>query len=327
MSTTRRRLWAAFHLGGLSVREAGARTWDRINKHEILTRAAAITFYAIAALVPFLALVITLTAYLLPPPVREAVSGTPRAAGPMDELLAVLPSDASSVVAREIRELQDRPPAGLISFGLIATLWLSSSLFVGIMDAMNAIMGVRERRPWWKQRLEAVMMAVSQGAILIVSFVTVLAWRQILHFLGIDPTTAVLVTVAHGVLVYLVFLLSFAMALYLAPDADQCWEWITPGSLFGSIVLLVVSVGFRVYVQNWGNYSATYGSLAGIVVLMSWAWLCSLTLLAAAELNKVIRDATPLGDSCGPDRTRPDDGRARAPAPEAPARAGAIGDA
>jgi membrane protein len=314
MSMTKRRLWAAFHLGGLSLRELLVRTWARINEHEILTRGAAIAFYAIAALVPFLALVITLTAYFLPAPVRAVVSGTPRAAGPMEELLAVLPRDAASVVAREIEELQKRPPTGLISFGLVATLWLSASLFVGVMDAMNVILGVRDRRPWWKQRLEAVLMAVSQGAILIVSFVTVLAWRQILTFLGIDPTTAVLVTIAHGVLVFLVFLLSFAMALYFAPDADQCWEWITPGSLAGSVVLLMVSVAFRVYVQNWGNYSATYGSLAGIVVLMSWVWLCALTLLAAAEMNKVIKDTTPLGDSCGPAPSHDDaHGRGRVP--------------
>lgn len=300
MSTTKRRLWAAFHLGGLSTREVASQTWSRINEHEILTRAAAITFYAIAALVPFLALVITLTAYLLPPPVREAVSGTSRAVGPMDDLLAVLPGDAASLVAREIQKLQDRPPTGLISFGLIATLWLSASLFVGVMDAMNVIVGVREGRPWWKQRLQGALMAVSQGAILIVVFVTVLAWRQILRYLGIDTTTAILVTIAHGVLVYAVFLLSFAMALYLAPDADQCWEWITPGSLLGSVVLLVVSVAFRVYVQDWGNYGATYGSLAGIVILMSWAWLCALALLTAAEVNQVIKDASPLGDGCGP---------------------------
>ena len=314
MSTTKRRLWAAFHLGGLSLREVAVRSWARINDHEILTRAAAITFYAIAALVPFLALVITLTAYLLPPPVRQVVGGSTAGAGPIDEFLSVLPSDASSVIAREIEELQKRPPTGLISFGLLATLWLSSSLFVGIMDAMNRIMGVRERRPYWRQRLEAVLMALSQGGILIVSFVTILAWRQILHFLGTNTTTAVLVTIAHGILVYLVFLLSFALALYYAPDAEQCWEWITPGSLMGSVVLLVVSVAFRVYVQNWGNYSATYGSLAGIVVLMSWVWLCALTLLAAAEMNKVIKDATPLGDSCEPGPPD-DDGRAGGPAP------------
>jgi membrane protein len=312
-ASTKRRLWAAMHLGGLSVRELARLNWRRIDEHEILTRAAAITFYAIAALVPFLALVITLTAYLLPPPVRQAAGGTAQAAGPMDELVKVLPRDASSIVVREIEELQKRPPTALLSFGLVAMLWLSSSLFVAVMDAMNRIMGVREGRPWWKQRVVALLMALSQGAILIVVFATVLAWRHILHFLGIDQVTAVLVTAVHGFLVFLVFLLSFALALYFAPDADQCWEWITPGSLVGSIVLLVVSVAFRVYAQNWGNYNATYGSLGGIVVLMSWIWLCAVTLLAAGEMNRVIRDASPLGDSCGPGSSH-EDGPAREPA-------------
>ncbi len=314
MSTTMRRLWAALHLGGLSPREVVVRTYERINEHEILTRAAAITFYGVAALVPFLALVITLTAYLLPT-ASPASSGPARTGGPADILLEVLPADAASVVAKEIRHLQDGPPAALVSFGLLATLWLSSSLFVGIMDALNRILGVRETRPWWKQRLVAVLMSLSQAAILIVVFATIVAWPQILGFLGIDLPTALAVTAVHAVLVLLVFLLSFALALYLAPDAKQCWEWITPGSLLGSVFLLAISYLFRVYVQNWGNYSATYGSLGGIVVLMSWIWLCALALLTAAEINKVIKDATPLGDSCEPGPSH-EDRHARASAPQ-----------
>jgi membrane protein len=57
------------------------------------------------------------------------------------------------------------------------------------------------------------------------------------------------------------------------PDADQPWEWTTPGSLIGTLILLCVSLLFRVYVQNWADYSATYGSLAGVVILMSWLWI------------------------------------------------------
>ncbi len=321
LSTTKRRLWAALHLGGLSFREVAVRTWDRMNEHEILTRAAAITFYAIAALVPFLALVITLTAYLLPPPVRRAVSGTARPAGPIDELVSVLPSDAASIVIKEIEELQRRPPTGLLSFGLMATLWLSSSLFVAIMDALNRILGVRETRPWWKQRVVAVLMALSQAAILIVVFATILAWPQILRFLHINLATALIVTAAHAILVFLVFLLSFALALYFGPDAEQCWEWITPGSLLGSVVLLAVSYLFRVYVQTWGHYSATYGSLGGIVVLMSWIWLCAVALLTAGELNKIIKDASPLGDPCEPPPSH-EDRHARGRAAETSGREG-----
>ncbi len=318
-SATKRRLWAALHLGGLSVREVAVRTWKRMDEHEILTRAAAITFYAIAALVPFLALVITLTAYLLPPAIRLAASGTSRPAGPADEIVAMLPGDAASVVVKEIQRLQEGPPTGLVSFGLAATLWLSSSVFVAVMDAMNRILGGPGVPPVVEAAAEAMLMALSQAAILIVVFATILAWPQILRYLGLAARTAVLATVVHGILVFLVILLSFAMAMYFGPDADQCWEWITPGSLVGTIVLLLVSVLFRIYVQHWGNYSATYGSLGGIVVLMSWIWLCSLTLLAAAEVNKVIKDASPLSDSCGPGSSH-EESYARARAPEASGR-------
>jgi membrane protein len=294
-----RRLWSAMHLGGLSVREVATRTWTKINEHEVLTRAAAITFYAIAALVPFLALVITLAAYLLPWIAPNAGSGGTGAVGPADPLRDLLPGDAASIVARELKRLQEGPPTGLVSFGLVAILWLASSLFVAIMDAMNRIMGVQETRPWWKQRLVAMLMTLLEAAILIAAFATIVAWPQILAWLGLGGAAGALATAVHALVVFVMILLSIALALYFGPDADQRWEWITPGSLAGSVVLLGVSLLFRIYVQNWGNYSATYGSLGGIVVLMSWLWLCSVVLLTAAEINKVIEDASPLGKPYG----------------------------
>jgi len=295
MAWSTKRLRSAMHLGGLTLREAAVRTWTKMDEHEVLTRAAAITFYAIAALVPFMALLITLTAFSLP-----WITGKgPVAGAPVDVLRDLLPSDAASIVGQELERLQKEPPTGLVSFGLVAILWLSSSLFLAIMDAMNRIVGVPETRPFWKRRLVAMFMTLCEAAMVVVAFATTLAWPQILGWLGLSSAAAILATVLHGLTVLVMILLSFALALYFGPDADQRWEWITPGSLLGSLVLLCISLLFRAYVQNWGNYSATYGSLAGIVVLMSWLWLCSVVLLTAAELNKVIEAASPLGKPYG----------------------------
>ena len=85
----------------------------------------------------------------------------------------------------------------------------------------------------------------------------------------------------------------------MAPDADQRWEWITPGSLAGSFVFLVASLAFRLYVQNLANYDRTYGSLGGVMVLMFWFWISSMVLLSAAQINKLIEDASPLGKGIG----------------------------
>jgi membrane protein len=211
----------------------------------------------------------------------------------------LLPADAASLLGRELTALQEKPPTGIISFGLIALLWLSASLFVAVMDAMNRIVGVQETRPFWKIRLTAMVMTLSQAAILIVAFVSTLAWPQIIQWLGLNQIAAAFATIIHGLTVFLIILLSFSLALYFGPDADQRWEWITPGSLIGTLILLCVSLLFRFYVQNWANYSATYGSLAGVVILMSWLWICCIELLAAAEFNKVIENASPLGKPYG----------------------------
>ena len=306
MVFSRRRLLSALQLGGLSLRQAALRTWTKLNEHEILTRAAAISFYAMAAMVPFLALVITLSAWFLPwiawffPSVDVNANDPHTSASNAVALLQnLLPADAASIVGRELSKLQEKPPTGVISVGIVALLWLASSLFVGIMDAMNRTMGVNETRPFWKVRLIAMLMTLSQAAILIVAFVTTLAWPQIMRWAGLTQTLAALATLLHGITVFLTILMSFALVHYFAPDADQRWEWITPGSLLGTLFLLCVSLLFRAYVQGWANYSATYGSLAGVVVLMSWFWICSIALLSAAELNKVIEDASPLGKPYG----------------------------
>jgi membrane protein len=292
MASSSKRFWSAMNLGGLTVREAAVRTWTRINDDIILTRAAAITFYAFASIVPFMTLFIALTAHWLPWAERQlGVEPLSDISEPIHDLL---PLDAVSFVSHELKRLSSSPPPGLISFGLVALLWLSSSVFVEIIDAMNFILGVKDRRSFLRRRAIAIVMTLSQAAILIGAVVTIVAWPQILDLLHMSRSAAILATVIHEVTVFVTVLLSFALVLYIAPDANQRWEWISPGSLVGTGVLLTISLLFRVYTQHWGTYNATYGSLAGIIVLTSWIWLSTIILLTAAELNKVIKDASPV---------------------------------
>jgi membrane protein len=299
MDASSRRLFSALNLGGLTLAEALRRTWTRINEHELMTRAAAITFYALAALVPFMALVVLLAARLLP-----WLAGGEEF-DPVQPLSALLPPEAAQVLARELENIRSRPSSGLASFGTIALLWLNSSMFMAVMDAMNKIMGVEETRPYWKQRLTALMTTLCEAVILIAVLASTLLWPQILGYLKLDVVTAFLLSTIHALTIFIMVLMSFATAQYFGPDADQRWEWITPGSLLGSLVLVCISFLFRFYVQRWGDYGATYGSLAGIVVLTSWMWLCSVELLAVAEFNKVIEDASPYGKDYGERREDP----------------------
>lgn len=296
------RLEQAWNLGGLSVAELGARTWRRIQDNELMTRASAIAFYAMLAFVPFLALVITLAAQALPDltgKTAEAGMGDLTVSRFENLLKTALPPEGYKIVHDQIARMQENPPVALLSLGLLITIWSASSLFLSLIDAMNAVYGVRETRPFWKLRLTAILMTLLQAVILIGSLVSIAAWPLILSSLGLGGSSAVVVTVVQGLVIILMILLSFATVYYVAPDADQRWEWLTPGSVLGTILFLVATFGFSVYVRYFGSYDKTYGSLGGVMVLLFWFWVSSFVLLSAGQMNKVIEDAAPLGKNEG----------------------------
>jgi membrane protein len=297
------RLRAALTLGGLGVRELVVRTWTKVNENEIMTRAAAVAFYAMMALVPFLVVLLTLTSGLLPDlkgPSGAKIAFANMTVGELRQTLhSVFPSEASNVIEGQVTRIQQQPTGGLVSLGLAVTLWLASSLFLAVIDAMDRIYGVVETRSFLKRRLTAMLMTVVEAVILVGSLLAIVAFPELARMMGLSPPAAALATVVQWIAVVVMVLLSFALCFFVGPDADQRWEWITPGSLAGTAVFLLISLGFRVYVQDFARYDRTYGSLGGVMMLMFWFWMSSLVLLTAAQINKLIEDASPLGRKFG----------------------------
>jgi membrane protein len=301
------RLRAALMLAGLSPREVIIRTWKQLNEHELMTRAAAISFYAMLACVPFLALVLTVLVQFLPDLTQS--TGQARGIGELSvaelrsTLSHVFPPEAYRLAADQIARLQaqlrERPPIGILAVSLVVTLWLASSVYTAVIDAMDRIYGVRETRSFVKIRITAIVMTVLQATILLVALIAIVAGPEILSWLHVRGHAALVATVVQWVVLVVLVLLSFAVTYYVAPDADQSWEWITPGSLFGTPVLLGFCLLFRLYVQRFANYDKTYGSLGGVMVLLFWFWVTSLVLLTGGQLNKIIEDASPLGKNFG----------------------------
>ena len=211
------RLQQAWNFGGLSVREPAMRTWKRTNDHELMTRAAAVAFYAMLALVPFLALVITLAIQALPDLRRgEEGVGDLTVQEFRQMLRAAVPAEAYSIVEEQIARIQEQgAPIGFLAFGLLVTIWLASSLFVAVIDAMNAVYGVKETRPFWKLRLTAIVMTVIQAVILIAALVSIVAWPVIMKWLGLGGLAAVLAAGVNWMILFVMLLLSFALTFYV----------------------------------------------------------------------------------------------------------------
>jgi membrane protein len=280
--------------GGLTLWQLVLRTWRGILDNELLTRASSVAFYALLALVPFLALVLTLAVQLLP---DLSATGPGRGIGQRTVtefeagLREALPPEAFAVVREEIIRIRSGPPIGLLSVCLAIAVWCASSLYLEIMSAANVIQGVKETRSLWKLRLLAIAMTLLQVIILIGVPAATVAWALLLQWLGLSRVPAVLMTVVHGLATWVLFLVSIELTLYVAPNSPRQWHWITPGSLVGSIALLLATWLFALYVRCVGGFDTTYGSLAGVVILLLWLWGSAVVLLTAAQINQVIASA------------------------------------
>jgi membrane protein len=288
-----------FPLKGLSPREIAMQMWKKASENEIFMRAAAVAFYAMLASVPFLGLLLTVLVQLLPD-----LSGlTGRRVGTANisvedlrrALASMFPKEAYLVIEDQIARLQEqlrtRPPIGLFAVGVATMVWLASSLYSAIIDAMNRIHGVAETRSWARIYVTAIIMTIVEAVILAAALVAIVAGPEILNRLGFRGHESVVGRLLQLVVVWLMVLTSFALSFYVAPGSQRCWRWITPGSVIGSLAFVAGSYLFRIYVQNFANYDKTYGSLGGVMMLLFWFWVSSAILLLAAQLNKVVEDA------------------------------------
>ncbi|MHB1422750.1 MAG: YihY/virulence factor BrkB family protein [Gemmataceae bacterium] len=296
MAFTSIRLKEAWNWGGLPLRDLAVRTYQAMDKHDTLNQAAVVAFFAMMSLVPLLGVVLTL-----------ALGARTGVADQIESLSkTLLPSEAYYIVRDQIHKIQANSSVGLLSLTILLLLWSASSMFVAVMDTTNAAYGVRDGRPWWKRRLLAIILTVAESVLLIGASLSIALWPEAAAWFGLSGLAWMLSTVVYWLVVAIALLSAFAAAYYFGPNVAQDWEWITPGSALGVLVLIAASLGFRWYIVHFGSsYSETYGTLAGVVLMMLWLYLAALALLVGAEVNCVIEHAAPHGKSPGQKESPP----------------------
>lgn len=261
-------------------------------EHEILTRCAAIAFYAMLAFVPLLAVLLAISVQVfyissfLPPELRFVEHQT---INELEHSLRTLfPNDAYDVVQMQIQRMHEAHPVTVLSIGSIISLWVSSSLFMALMDALNRIYGVTESRSYWRRRAVAMLMTLIQTGFIFGTLTSIVLWPGFVDLLGLKGVASYSLAIAHLIGAFVITLISFALTFQIGPPSKQRIFWITPGSLFGAVIFILISGGFRLYVENFGAYDKVYGSLGGVVVLLLWFYLTSAVVLGAAATNKVL---------------------------------------
>lgn len=283
-----------FKLGSTSYAELGKRVAHKISDDGCAEYAAAMAYYLLFALFPFFLFLTTLIGYLPFPNLLEFI---------LDTMKRFLPEQAFALLQDNIRALFSNKKGGLLSLGILLALWTSSSAITAIMDVMNRLYAVKEGRPFWKVRLTAIFLIAVLSVLFILALVLLMFGSKIGGFIaditGLGQVFAVGWNVALAPVVLFMLVLAVAMIFYFTPDVEQKWKWISPGSVVAIPLWVVASLAFSFYINNFGSYDKTYGSIGAVIVLLLWLYISGFIILIGAEINAVIEHSSQEGKEPG----------------------------
>ncbi|MGE3177416.1 MAG: YihY/virulence factor BrkB family protein [Vicinamibacterales bacterium] len=259
--------------------------------------AAQLAYYFFLALVPALIFLVALAGAVTRPELVQRL---------IDMMSGTVPPDVVNIVRDQLVSVSQGGQGGILTFGAAAALWSSSAAMVALIDALNRAYDIEDARPWWRQRLTAILLTLGVATFMIVSLILVIAGPQLAGSLagrlGLGTAFEWTWKLLQWPLVFLLVALAIGLIYRFAPDAEQDFVFLTPGSVVATFLWLVGSLGFRLYVVNFGSYNETYGTLGGIIVLLLWLYLSGLVVVVGAEMNAEIEHASEHGKAAGEKR-------------------------
>lgn len=281
-----KQLESIWKLGGLTLSQLARRVVHGIQEDDLFGRASELAYNFLLALFPLLLFVLTLFG-LFASRSNELQSSL------LSYFADFLPPSAFQLLKAITIEMAANATSGKLTFGIVLTLWFASGGTSSMISTLDAIYHVRQSRGWLKGRLIALGLTIAILALLITSLFIVLAGGHLTDWIGMKLHLTSIVMVAWKGLqwaaVVLFLTLSFSLIYYFGPSLEQRrWHWITPGSIFGGCLWLAASAGLRVYLHFFNIYTATYGSLAAMMILLVWLYVTGLAFLIGGEINAQI---------------------------------------
>jgi membrane protein len=268
-----------------------------VSENQLMTQAAAITFYALLSFFPALAALVSIYGLIADPAtIMKQV----------DALSGVLPGGGQELLTEELKSLTSASNGGLgwgLILGLATSLWTSNQAMKALFGALNVVHEEHEKRSFFK--LTALTLACTAGVVLfmIVALIGVVVVPAVLNFVGLGGVTEVLIKwLRWPVLLLIVGVLLAALYRYGPSRETAKWRWVSYGSAFAAILWVIVSLLFSWYVANFGNYNKTYGSLGAVVGFMTWIWISSTVVLIGAQLDAELEKQTARDTTTGPER-------------------------
>lgn len=268
------------------------RVWGQIIEDNLMTWASALAYSWLFAIFPFMVFLLSLLPYL-----PEAVKA--RARTEIADFVYTMPKEAADTVwnnvAPRLDQQLERPKGWLTVAGLALALWAASGGMAMTMAALDKCYELDSGRPFYKQRPLAVLMTVIVAALILAVVVllpvgtAVRTW--LIHNKYITETQlgwVVLFDIVRWLLALLFMVVALTLIYHAGPSIRHQFHWLTPGASFCVVVWVVLGLVFRLYVEKFGKYEQTYGTVGGVAVLLLFFYVDALVLLIGAEINSEI---------------------------------------
>lgn len=256
---------------------------------------AGVAFFALLALFPALASLLSLAALVVDPMEVEAQ---------LAALAAALPPEAATILLDQGEELAAGAGSshGLAAIaGLLVSLYSASKGMKSLIEGMNVAYEEEEKRGFVRLNLEALALTVLLVVGLLAALGAVIVLPATLDSLGLGRSGEALVAYGRWILLAGLAIVGLAVLYRYAPSRDQAkWRWLSPGALTATFLWVVGSAAFSFYVDNFASYNETYGAIGGVIILLTWLWLSAFIVLFGAELNSEIEHQTRRDTTTGP---------------------------
>jgi membrane protein len=273
------------------------RTAQQASEDRLLTEAAGVTFYTLLAVFPAIAALVSLFGLIADPATVEQQ---------LQALSGVVPGGGMQLIEEQVRRVASNPNTALglgVLTGLAISLWSANQATKAIFDALNVVYEEKEKRSFI--RLTLVSLAFTLGGLLfaIVAMGAVIVLPVVLNFVGLGGTAEWVVRISRWPLLIVLVALILSALYRFGPSRDRArWRWVTWGSAVATVIWFAGSLAFSWYVENFGSYNETYGSLGAVVGFMTWIWLSSAVVLLGAELNAEMEHQTARDTTSGPEK-------------------------
>lgn len=273
------------------------RGWQEASADQLPLLSAGVAFFGFLALFPAL-IALTLVYGLVADPATIADQ--------LDALGGALPPEARVLLEDQLNQLASAPAQGLgwgLALSLVIALWSASGGVGNLVTAINIAYDEERRRGVVAEKLLALGLTVGAVVFMVVMMAMVAGLPIVLEWVGLTGGWRWLAEIVRWLLLAVLIMLALAVLYRVAPDRTAPkFRWVSVGAVVATVLWLIGSAGFSLYVSWFGNYARTYGALAGVVVMLLWLWLTSYAVLLGAEINAEAEEQTIKDSTQGPDR-------------------------